>query len=124
MKTLSGWKQMFVGQVRIPWFTVSEEIQNLTEPSRIPHDGKSLDIIIGRFHLRLSPEIPLGARKKYLRQNKDWIIRKPQTCSDRQIRGFARIKPGETVTLEVVRDGKRREIEIELRERPTALSTG
>ncbi len=99
MKTLSGWKQIFVGQVRIPWFTVSEEIQNLTEPSRIPHDGKSLDIIIGRFHLRLSPEIPLGARKKYLRQNKDWIIRKPQTCSDRQIRGFARIKPGETVML-------------------------
>ncbi len=34
------------------------------------------------------------------------------------------LRPGETVTLEVVRDGDRREIEIELQERPTALSTG
>jgi S1-C subfamily serine protease len=32
--------------------------------------------------------------------------------------------PGETVTLEIIRDGKRTEIEIELQERPTALSTG
>ena len=99
LKTASGWKQMIVGQGKIPWFTVTDEIQTLAEPSRIPHDGKSLDIIMGRFHLRLAPEIPLGARKKYLRQNKDWIIRKPETCSDRQIRGFARVKPGETVTL-------------------------
>ena len=99
LKTVSGWKQVFIGQSHIPWFTVSDEIKNLSEPSRIPHDGKSLDIIIGRFHLRLSPEIPLGARKKYLRQHKNWIIRKPHSCSDRRIRGFARIKPGETVTL-------------------------
>jgi len=99
LKTAAGWKQTFLRQTIIPWFTVTEEIQNLNEPSRIPHDGKSLDIIIGRFHLRLSPEIPLGARKKYLRRNKDWIIRKPETCSDREIRGFARIKPGETVML-------------------------
>lgn len=99
LKTASGWKQMIVGQGKIPWFTVTDEIQTLAEASRIPHDGKSLDLIMGRFHLRLAPEIPLGARKKYLRQNKDWIIRKPETCSDRQIRGFARVKPGETVTL-------------------------
>jgi hypothetical protein len=99
LKTVDGWRQMLVGQTIIPWFTVSQEIQNLTEPSRIPHDGKSLEIILSRFHLRLSPEIPLGARKKYLRRNKDWIIRKPQTCSDKQIRGFARLKMGETVTL-------------------------
>lgn len=99
LKTFSGWKQLLAGQNGISWFTVTDRIQDLTGPSRIPHDGKSLDIIIGRFHLRLSPEIPLGARKKYLRQNKDWVIRKPETCSDRKIRGFARIKPGETVTL-------------------------
>ncbi len=99
LRTATGWKQMVFGQGAVPWFTVTDEIQNLNEPSRIPHDGKSLDIIIGRLHLRLSPEIPLGARKKYLRRNKDWIIRKPETCSDQQIRGFARIKPGETVML-------------------------
>ena len=99
LKSISGWKQMIVGHDKVPWFTVTDEIQNLNEPSRIPHDGKSLDIIIGRFHLRLSPEIPLGAKKKYLRQNKNWLIRKPESCNDRQIRGFARIKPGETVML-------------------------
>ncbi len=99
LKTVSGWKQMLVGQGKVPWFTVTDEIQNLNQSSRIPHDGKSLDLIIGRLHLRLAPEIPLGARKRYLRQNKNWIIRKPETCSDRQIRGFARVKPGETVTL-------------------------
>jgi len=99
LKTVSGWKQMFGGHGKIPWFTVTDQIQSLSEPSRIPHDGKSLDIIIGRLHLRLAPEIPLGAKKKYLRQNKDWVIRKPETCSDRQIRGFARVKPGETVML-------------------------
>ncbi|MEJ2058113.1 MAG: serine/threonine protein phosphatase, partial [Desulfofustis sp.] len=99
LKTAAGWKQTFLRQTAVPWFTVTGEIQNLHEPSRIPHDGKSLDIIIGRFHLRLSPEIPLGARKKYLHRNKDWIIRKPESCSDQKIRGFARIKPGETVML-------------------------
>ncbi len=99
LKTAAGWKQAFLGQTTLPWFTVTGEMQSLHEASRIPHDGKSLDIVIGRFHLRLSPEIPLGARKKYLRRNKDWIIRKPETCSDREIRGFARIKPGETVML-------------------------
>jgi S1-C subfamily serine protease len=32
--------------------------------------------------------------------------------------------PGDTVKLEVVRDGKKIELEIELQERPTAVSTG
>ncbi len=34
------------------------------------------------------------------------------------------LQPGDTVTLEIVRDGRQREVEIELQERPTALSTG
>ena len=34
------------------------------------------------------------------------------------------LRPGDTVTLEIVRDGKPIEIEVELQERPTALSTG
>lgn len=99
LKTISGWRQLVLRQGALPWFTVTDEIQDLTEASRIPHDGKSLDIIIGRLHLRLSPEIPLGARKKYLRQNKNWVIRQPETCTDRQIRGFARVNPGETIIL-------------------------
>jgi S1-C subfamily serine protease len=34
------------------------------------------------------------------------------------------LQPGDTVTLEVLRDGKSTEIEIKLQQRPTALSTG
>lgn len=34
------------------------------------------------------------------------------------------LRPGDTVKLEVVRDGKKIELEIELQERPTAVSTG
>ncbi len=99
LKSFAGWKQLFLQQGALPWFSVTDRIQDLSEPSRIPHDGKSLDIIIGRLHLRLSPEIPLGAGKKYLRQHKNWTIRKPETCTDNQIRGFARISPGQTIML-------------------------
>lgn len=99
LKTLEGWKQFILRQDAIPWFTVSNALQELNEPSRIPHDGKSLDITIGRLHLRLSPEIPLGASKKYLRLHKNWILRQPENCSVKTIHGFARIRQGETVVL-------------------------
>lgn len=99
LKTLDGWKDLVLRQSKAPWFTVTNELQKVTEASRIPHDGKSLDIIIGRVHLRLSPELPLGASKRYLRQHKNWIIRKPESCSDKKLRGFARLSPGETIIL-------------------------
>ncbi|BDD87806.1 metallophosphoesterase [Desulfofustis limnaeus] len=99
LKTVAGWRQLLLGQSPVPWFSVTNEIQDLTEPSRIPHDGKSLDIIIGQLHLRLSPEIPMGASKSYLRFHRNWIVRRPGSCSDLAIFGFARICPGETVTI-------------------------
>jgi len=99
LKTLEGWKELFLRQGNVPWFNVTSEIQQLSKAGRISHDGKSLDIILGRLHLRLSPEIPLGASKRYLRQHKNWIIRRPETCSDKTLRGFARINPGETIML-------------------------
>lgn len=99
LKTLAGWRQLLLGQSPIPWFSVTDEIQELTGPSRIPHDGKSLDILIGDFHLRLSPEIPMGASKGYLRLNRNWIIKKPGSCSEVNIRGFARVCPGDTVII-------------------------
>ncbi len=99
LKSLAGWKELFLKQGKVPWFTVNAAIQILDGAGRISHDGKSFDIIIGRRHLRISPEIPLGASKRYLRQNKNWIIRKPETCSDRTLRGFARIMPGQTIQL-------------------------
>lgn len=99
LKTLNGWKQMILRQGKMPWLTVTDKLQEVSEASRIAHDGKSLELLLGRMHLRLSPEIPFGAGKRYLRQNKCWTIGKPQSCNDRQIRGFARISPGETVIL-------------------------
>ena len=56
-------------------------------------------MVIGRTHLKVSPEIPLGANKRYLRLNKNWIIKQPDSCSAKTVRGFARIKQGETVIL-------------------------
>jgi len=99
LKTLTGWKQMLLRTGKLPWVTVTDRLQDISTASRIAHDGKSLELLLGRMHLRLSPEIPLGAGKRYLRQHKCWTIRKPESCSDRHIRGFARINPGETVIL-------------------------
>ncbi len=99
LRSMEGWKELFLNRRNVPWFSVTSEIQKLTGAGRISHDGKSLDIIIGRHHLRLIPEIPLGAGKRYLRQHKNWIVRKPETCSDKTLRGFARIRPGETIML-------------------------
>ncbi len=99
LKTFDGWKQIVFRQSPIPWFTITDELQNLETASRIPHDGKNFDMVIGRTHLKVSPEIPLGANKRYLRLNKNWIIKRPDSCSVKTVRGFARIKQGETVIL-------------------------
>ena len=99
LKTFEGWKQVLFRQNPIPWFTITNELQNLQTASRIPHDGKSFDMVIGRTHLKVSPEIPLGANKRHLRLNKNWIIKQPDSCSAKTVRGFARIKQGETVIL-------------------------
>lgn len=99
LKTFEGWKQVLFRQNPIPWFTITNKLQNLQKASRISHDGKSFDMVIGRTHLKVSPEIPLGANKRYLRLNKNWIIKQPDSCSAKTVRGFARIKQGETVIL-------------------------
>lgn len=99
LNTFGGWKQLLSRQSSIPWFTLTNELQNVETVSRIPHDGKSFDMVIGRTHLKVSPEIPLAANKRYLRQNKNWLIKKPDSCSFISVRGFARIKQGETIVL-------------------------
>ncbi len=99
LRTLAGWQQLLLGRSPIPWFTVTEEVQDLTEPGRIAHDGKSFDLLLGTFHLRLAPEIPMGASKGYLRLHRNWIVHRPAGCSDHAIHGFARICPGETVLI-------------------------
>ena len=97
--SLSGWRDLLLGKGKIPWFTLTDELQQLESPSRISHDGKSFDLVIGRTHLRVLPEIPLGANKRYLKQHKNWILRTPDSCSVKKIRGFARIKQDETIVL-------------------------
>ncbi len=99
LNTLEGWKQLVFRQDHIPWLTVTNELQDLKTACRISHSGKSLDMVIGRTHLKISPEIPLGANKRYLRLNKNWIIKPPESCFFRTVRGFARIKQGETILL-------------------------
>ena len=57
----------------------------------------------------------------------DIVIRadgEPVNRSEDLGRIIGSLRPGDTVTLEIVRDGERTEIEVELQERPTALSTG
>ncbi|MEE4165743.1 MAG: metallophosphoesterase [Desulfocapsaceae bacterium] len=99
LNTLDGWRQLFTKENKVPWFSITRQLKDLKSPARISHDGKSFDIVVGRTHLKLSPEIPLGANKRYLRLNKNWIIRQPDSCSVKTVRGFARICQGETITL-------------------------
>jgi len=94
-----NWKNLFKKQEQVPWFTFTRLLQKIDTPVRISHDGKSFDLIIGRTHLRITPEIPLGASKRYLRLYKNWLIKPPGHCTVKRVRGFARIKPGETVML-------------------------
>ncbi len=99
LTTLAGWKTLFTKDPAIPWFSITGKLKDLNSPGRISHDGKSFDIVIGKTHLKLSPEIPLGANKRYLRLHKNWIIKKPDGDSIKTVRGFARIRQGETVIL-------------------------
>jgi len=99
LNTLDGWKQLIFRQDHVPWFTITDELQDLLTACRISHDGKSFDMVVGRTHLKVSPEIPLGANKRYLRLNKNWIISPPESCFVKTVRGFARIKQGETIML-------------------------
>ncbi|THB78175.1 MAG: serine/threonine protein phosphatase [Desulfobulbaceae bacterium] len=99
LTSLKRWQQIFTMNETIPWFTITDELQQIAEAARISHDGKSFDLIFGRTHLRMIPEIPLGASKKYLRQHKNWIIRPPENCNSKSMTAFARIKPGETVVI-------------------------
>lgn len=97
--SLKRWQHILTRQQMVPWFTITDQLQAITKAARISHDGKSFDLIFGRTHLRMSPEIPLGASKKYLRQHKNWLIQPPENCDATSMTAFARIKEGETVHI-------------------------
>jgi len=97
LKTLAGWKWLFLRRYPIRWLTITDKEQSLLEPCRIAHDGKTFEMLIGPHRLRFHPEIPLGVKKKAIKKN--WIINTEAACSTKQISGFARIQVGETVVI-------------------------
>lgn len=64
LTTLLGWKQLIFRDHPIEWFTVTDQLQVLKNECRIPHDGKTFEMIIGKQKLVFHPEIPLGVKKK------------------------------------------------------------
>lgn len=97
LKTLSGWKWLLFGKDPNKWLSLNDQYQQVSRQSRIAHDGKSFEMLIGKQTFRFQPELPLGASKKYLRHNKNWLINTSDACISNEISGFARIKMGETV---------------------------
>ncbi|MBU1138094.1 MAG: metallophosphoesterase [Proteobacteria bacterium] len=97
LTTLSGWKCLIFRDDPIEWFTVTDKLQVLQNECRIPHDGKTFEMIIGEQKFVFHPEIPLGIKKKNIQKN--WLIATSKVCADDSIHGFARIKVGETVLI-------------------------
>jgi hypothetical protein len=97
LKTFSGWKSFIMRKNPIEWFTVTDQLQVLNRDCRIPHDGKTFEMIIGDQQLVFHPEIPIGVKKKNIRKN--WLIFPSNACPVNTIHGFARIRVGERVLI-------------------------
>jgi len=97
LNTLAGWRFLFRRRYPIQWITVTNNPERIEQAGRIAHDGKSFALHIGKTQLRFHPEIALGVKKKVAHKN--WIINTDLSCSTKKIRGFMRIKIGETIVL-------------------------
>ncbi len=97
LTTFSGWKWLIFREDPIEWFTVTDQLQVLKNECRLPHDGKTFEMVIGEQELVFRPEIPLGVKKKNIQKN--WLVGTSKSCSDDTIQAFARIKVGETVLI-------------------------
>ena len=97
LKTVAGWKWIFGLRTPASWLTLTNEVQRIKGSSRIAHDGKSFDMLLGEYRLRFSPEITLGVNKKAVKKN--WLIHLPGGCHTTAMDGFARIRVGETVII-------------------------
>ena len=96
LKHLKGWKQV-LGVKRSTWFTITTEPQPVKLVSRVAHDGKTFEMLIGNQRLFFSPEIPLGVRRRSIRKN--WRISLPYACDRSEPSAFVRIQDGETVII-------------------------
>lgn len=92
-----NWKNLFLKRKKINWVTLTSASQDIAQPSRIAHDGKSFELQLGNQLLHFHPEIPLGVKKKDIQKN--WLIFSPLSCSIKNILGFARIRIGESVII-------------------------
>jgi len=97
LNTLAGWKWLLGLRTPATWLTLTNEPQTLQGNSRIAHDGRAFDMLLGDYRLRFSPEIPLGLNKKAVK--KTWLIHLPEGCNATAMVGFARIRVGETVVI-------------------------
>ncbi|KJR98425.1 MAG: serine/threonine protein phosphatase [Desulfobulbaceae bacterium BRH_c16a] len=97
LKTAAGWKWLFRRRYPIQWITLGDQPQSLDRAGRIAHDGRSFDLLLANSRLRFLPEIPLGLKKNATQKN--WIINTEQGCSTRNMRGFIRIRVGETIVI-------------------------
>lgn len=91
------WKNLFFKLKTIAWVTLTNEPQRIKRASRIAHDGKSFELLLGKQLLHFHPEIPLGVKKKTIKKN--WLLFSPLTCSIKNILGFARLCVDESVTI-------------------------
>jgi Calcineurin-like phosphoesterase len=97
LKTFAGWKSLILRKDPIEWFTVTDQLQELKEECRIPHDGKTFEMFIGDQQLVFHPEIPIGVKKKNIQKN--WLISPSKACLANTINGFSRIRVGERVLI-------------------------
>ncbi|PID76507.1 MAG: serine/threonine protein phosphatase, partial [Deltaproteobacteria bacterium] len=99
LRSWAGWKWLLLKKDPNHWLTLSTDLTDIKKESRISHDGKGFVLIMGKQLLRFNPEIPLGASKRYLRHNRNWLITAADAYSSDKISGFARLKAGETVMI-------------------------
>ncbi|TKB10652.1 metallophosphoesterase [Desulforhopalus sp. IMCC35007] len=97
LNTLAGWKYLFRRKYPIEWITVTNIPQKIQQVSRIAHNGRSIGLYLGTKELRFNPEIALGVKKNIAHKN--WIINTETSCSTKKIRGFIRLKVGETIVI-------------------------
>jgi hypothetical protein len=97
LNTLAGWRYLFRRKYPIEWLTVTNIPQKIQQVSRIAHNGRSIGLYLGTKELRFNPEIALGVKKNIAHKN--WIINTKDSCSTKTIRGFIRLKVGETIVI-------------------------
>ncbi len=97
ISTRGNWKNLFLKKRTVNWLTLTNQLQQITAPSRIAHDGKTFELRLGKQLLHFHPELPLGVKKKHSQKN--WLIFSPVSCSVKNLLGFARLCVGETVII-------------------------